>query len=549
MPPRRAVLVCLLGAAVTAGVLTGFAGSATAATTPGATPSAGPRTPADADQQLTTGMMPPSSPDAQAARSTAPTAPALSPRAATSYLNGIDIASYQHGTPITWSRVKASGTSFAVIKATESTTYTNSYEPGDVAGARAAGLRVGLYHFARPSLTNGSAPADAQAEADYFSRQVNAVAGAQLPPTLDLEVSGGLSKAQLTSWVAAFLTRVQSDTGRRPMIYTGPSFWNTNVGSTGFTSYPLWEAHYTTAANPQSFGGWSSWTLWQWTDGSYFSPGAVSGISGAVDRDRFRGSVAGLEAVESASNGVVAPFTGTATSTQYPNGTLVQLAGTPQVYVVAGRAPLYLSTWSGYPGAHHVRVLSSGQFYSLRSSPVDGTFLNSTQTGQVYQVIGQAPVYVMSWAPWHRTMPYANISQSTLDNAGAAGVWSHLRARPQDGTFLNSFETGAVYRIVGGAPTYVSSWSYFGGAQPYSQINERTIDLAATSTSVRGPMSHLLFRPADGSLVADPTTGAWYTTSGGRLVATSNSGQAFTSVGHSAVVNAGQPGVWSHLAR
>ncbi|HEY5335344.1 MAG TPA: hypothetical protein VIJ71_04915, partial [Mycobacteriales bacterium] len=113
MPPRRAVLVAVLGAVVTAGALTGFAGSAAAATAPvtTATPSAGPRTPADSSQQLTTGMMPASSPDAQAARESASTAGALSPRAATSYLDGIDIASYQHGTPITWSSVKASGTS------------------------------------------------------------------------------------------------------------------------------------------------------------------------------------------------------------------------------------------------------------------------------------------------------------------------------------------------------------------------------------------------------------------------------------------------------
>ncbi|HEX7354873.1 MAG TPA: GH25 family lysozyme [Mycobacteriales bacterium] len=550
MPPRHAVLAALLGAVVTAGLLTGLASPAAAAVTagPSVAPSAGPRTPADPSAQLTTGMMPPDSPDAQAARATAQNAPAPSPRAATAYLNGIDVASYQHATPITWSQVAASGQSFVVVKATESTTYTNPYEPGDVAGARQAGLRVGLYHFARPSLVNGSPAADAQAEADYFSRQVNAVGGAQLPPTLDLETSGGLSQSQLTAWTAAFLSRVQADTGRRPMIYTGPYFWNTYVGSTAFTSYPLWVAHYTTAANPQSFGGWSDWTIWQWTDGTYFSPGGVPGISGAVDRDRYRGTLGGLESVEAASNGVAWPFVGTATSAQFPDGTLISVAGSPEVYVIAGRAPLYLSTWAGYPGSHQVRVIPVLAFLSLRSSPVDGTFLNSVQSGQVYQVVGQAPLYVTSWAPYHRAMPYVNISQATLDNAGAGGVWSHLRFRPLDGTFLNAFETGAVYRVVGGAPTYVSSWSYFGGVQPYSQVSDAIIELAASSPAVPGPLSHLLFRPADGTAISDPVAGTWYTTAGGRLVPVTNTGQAFTSIGHTAVVNAGQPGVWAHLA-
>jgi GH25 family lysozyme M1 (1,4-beta-N-acetylmuramidase) len=464
----------------------------------------------------------------------------------------VDVASYQHpsGHAVSWSQVAASGQSFAVIKATESTTYTNPYEQGDVAGARQAGLRVGLYHFARPSLVNGSAPADAIAEADYFSHQVSAVTGAQLPPTLDLEVNGGLSVSQLTAWTSAFLTRVQTDTGRRPMIYTGPYFWNTSMGgSTAFTSYPLWEAHYTTASNPQAFGGWSGWTIWQWSDGAYASPDAVQGISGTVDRDRFAGTLSGLEAVESASDGVTAPFTGTASPSSIPDGSLVQLAGTSEVYVVAGTAPVYLDSWAGYPQPHSVRVLSAAQFYSLRSSPRDGTFLNVPRTGQVYETAGQAPVYVSSWQPFGGVQRYVNVGQGTVDQAGHAGEWSHLAAVPQDGTFLDSAEIGAVYRVVGGAPIYVSTWSYYGGPQPVVRINEAAIDHAVPGpAAASGAYRHLYQRPVDGSFVSDPTAATFFATDGGALSPVDDAGQPFTAVGDSAVLHAGQPGVWSHLA-
>ena len=46
---------------------------------------------------------------------------------------------------------------------------------------------------------------------------------------------------------------------------------------------------------------------------------------------------------------------------------------------------------------------------------------------------------------------------------GLTGITSGLYP---DGTFVQVNETGQVYRIAGGAPLYVSTWSAFGGAQP-----------------------------------------------------------------------------------
>jgi hypothetical protein len=109
---------------------------------------------------------------------------------------------------------------------------------------------------------------------------------------LDLEDDGGLSVPQLVAWTHAFLDELEVKTGVLPMIYSGPNFWATAMGgSTEFTRYPLWEAHYTTAAAPSPMGGWSSYTLWQFTDGnplaSHGAGAPVPGISGYVDQDRF----------------------------------------------------------------------------------------------------------------------------------------------------------------------------------------------------------------------------------------------------------------------
>jgi GH25 family lysozyme M1 (1,4-beta-N-acetylmuramidase) len=549
--PRRlslALLLCLSGTALATGalVLAGTPAGAAAL----ATASTGPHTPSDPAAQLSTSMMPASSPDAVAARAESSLAArsAVTAYATTSYLQGVDVADYQHpnGAAITWTSVRASGQSFAIVKATESTDYVNSYVTSDSAGARAAGLTVGLYHFARPTLTSGSPLPDAAAEADHFAAQVKAVGGAQLPPTLDLEVTGGLTPAQLAQWTGAFLTRVQSDTGRRPMIYTGPYFWDDDVASTAFSSYPLWEADYTTAAAPMTFGGWSGWSLWQYSDGSYGSPAAVPGISGDVDRSRFYSSTATLATFASSSTGNVAPFTGTASAASFPNGTLVQVAGSTEVYQIAGLAPIYLTTFNDVT-SRTVHQLSQAQFDTLRSSPVDGTWLCSHDTGQVYRVAGGAPLYITNFAPYAgKVPPLVSISQLDLTQAGQPGLWDHLLFRPVDGTFISTAETGAVYRIAGGAPVYVSSWSYFGGGQAAAAVNAATI-ASAGSTGGAGVFEHMNYLPTNGTDIADPTAGTYWTTTSGKLTPVSNAGQPFVVEGHTAIVYAGQAGVWSHL--
>jgi lysozyme len=105
-----------------------------------------------------------------------------------------------------------------------------------------------------------------------------------------VEVADGVSAAALVQGIQQWVQRVQNALGRDPMIYTGPSFWQTRTGNSSAFSQtlPLWIAHYTTG-KPTIPDNWPFQTFHQFTDS-----GRVNGVSGNVDMNRFNGDMAGL---------------------------------------------------------------------------------------------------------------------------------------------------------------------------------------------------------------------------------------------------------------
>jgi GH25 family lysozyme M1 (1,4-beta-N-acetylmuramidase) len=209
--------------------------------------------------------------------------PRPTPTPGPGYIEGIDISHWQ-GT-IDWVQVAAAGKRFAFMKASEDLDYVDPTYATNRAQAKANGLYVGAYHFARP----GTAADDAVAEADHFVDSALPKSG-ELLPVLDLETNGGLSVTELQAWVKAFMARVYDRTGLRAAIYVSPSFWSNSMGNTGWFAAngytTLWIAHWTTGPAPtlpaSNWGG-RGWTFWQYT-----SSGTVPGISGRVDLDRYR---------------------------------------------------------------------------------------------------------------------------------------------------------------------------------------------------------------------------------------------------------------------
>lgn len=195
-------------------------------------------------------------------------------------VEGVDVSHWQ-GT-IDWRAVRGAGIGFAFIKATEGGTFTDPAFAANWSAAGAAGVRRGAYHYFRPSV-------DAAAQAQNFLRVVQLGPG-DLPAVLDVETSEGVASDALIRAVRTWLETVERATGKRPIVYTYPDFWNRGVGGAVGT-YPLWIATYGRDA-PIVPAGWSEWTFWQ-----YSSTGRVPGIAGDVDLDRFAGGEARLAAL------------------------------------------------------------------------------------------------------------------------------------------------------------------------------------------------------------------------------------------------------------
>jgi GH25 family lysozyme M1 (1,4-beta-N-acetylmuramidase) len=265
------------------GLFASWTSESTAATTsPTATPKPTPTptpkpTPTPTPKPSATASASPD-PDATVAPTPTPTFPPT-----TSYWEGVDVSHWQ-GT-IDWAKVKTAGKRFAYLKASEDIDFIDNTYATNRAQAKAQGIKVGAYHFARPNTV----PGDAVAEANWFVKIAAPVSG-ELIPVLDLEVTGGLSTTQLQNWSKAFLDRVYTLTGVKGAIYVSPSFWTNNAGNwSGLASAGykvLWIAHWTTASQPTvpaNNWGSNSWTFWQYT-----SSGTVSGIGGRVDLDRYK---------------------------------------------------------------------------------------------------------------------------------------------------------------------------------------------------------------------------------------------------------------------
>jgi len=196
----------------------------------------------------------------------------------TTIQRGLDVSYYQ-GT-INWSSVKSAGKQFVFIRVSDGTGFVDPNFGTYWAGAKAVGLTVGAYQYFRPS-------GDPIAQADLMVNKIQAAgyASTDIPPVIDVETTEGLSASTVLSRVNSWLSRVQSRTGRQPVLYTSPGFWN-SIGAPQPTPLPyLWVANWGVSC-PTLPAPWGRLRFWQYTD-----TGTVSGVSGSVDLDEYNGSL------------------------------------------------------------------------------------------------------------------------------------------------------------------------------------------------------------------------------------------------------------------
>jgi len=216
---------------------------------------------------------------------------------------GIDVSAIQ-GSP-NWASVKGSGITYAWCKATEGFTFNDASFANNMVNAKAAGVLVGAYHYARPD--NQVGVAGAQQEAEHFWGIVSNYikgGGSYMVPVLDIETGltgAGYTRATLSQWVNAWCVAVTNRAFTngivlKPLVYTYVDYASTWLDNT-VTNWPLWIAQYPgSPPDPQtaSPSGTSPWAASNWQFWQYSSTGTVPGISGNCDRDVFNGTSNGL---------------------------------------------------------------------------------------------------------------------------------------------------------------------------------------------------------------------------------------------------------------
>ena len=173
------------------------------------------------------------------------------------------------------------------------------------------------------------------------------------------------------------------------------------------------------------------------------------------------------------------------------DGTFIAAGG--HVYRIAGGAPLYVSTWNAFGGAKSCVTVDGWVIANitnpaahLNARPSNGTLISSTATGRVYIMAGGAPIYVSSWAAIGGSRASVGIDQWDLDNI--TNPMAHLNARPSNGTCISSSADGRCYVIAGGAPIYISNWAAIGGAKPASASTSGRSTTGRTPTRTSTPI-------------------------------------------------------------
>ena len=189
----------------------------------------------------------------------------------------VDIS--HHNGNVNLQLAKADGIVGVIHKATQGTTMADPMYQTNRTQALNEGLLWGAYHFG----TGG----DGAAQAQFFLNVVGTFDNTLL--VLDFEQNTDGASMSLAD-ARAFVTEVNQMTGRFPGFYSG-SYIKQLLGSAKdqvLAQCWLWLPEYgPTAVVPAN---WSTWTMWQYTDGNFGpQPHSVNGI-GNCDRDKFNGT-------------------------------------------------------------------------------------------------------------------------------------------------------------------------------------------------------------------------------------------------------------------
>lgn len=185
---------------------------------------------------------------------------------------GIDISEFQG--EIDFEEVRRSGIEAVYIRV-GSGEYTDEYFAENYERAKAAGLKIGFYHYVTARSVE-----EGRRQARFFA----SLAAGREPDmrlAMDFEYFGSLSVSQINAISEAYLDELTALTKREAVIYSDLSNARNIFSRALAEKYPLWAAQYG-ADEPSANGKWREWVGFQYTD-----EGRVGGIYGNVDRNIF----------------------------------------------------------------------------------------------------------------------------------------------------------------------------------------------------------------------------------------------------------------------
>jgi lysozyme len=200
---------------------------------------------------------------------------------------GIDVSHYQGD--VNWLTVASSEVQFAFAKASEGTSSDDRFAK-NWQGMQAAGLYRGAYHFGHPGT-------DPETQAVHFASLVGPLGFRDLPPVLDLEQADGHKAQDVLAWARTFLSKAEQLFGRKLIVYTG-AFWRDTLANPApddfFSARALWLAGYAPETKLIVPKTWSSWTFWQYSEGTLNGPAKIAGVT-PCDQSWFDGDTTALD--------------------------------------------------------------------------------------------------------------------------------------------------------------------------------------------------------------------------------------------------------------
>lgn len=194
-------------------------------------------------------------------------------------MNGIDISHHQGSIDFKKVAADSQKIEFVIIKASQGVGFIDPEVGFNSNKAKAAGLRIGYYHFA--SLNSTDVVKDSTDEANYFLGVIKSLPLPDLPLILDIETNDKkLSPPDVFLWIQTFLNVLKVNGHPDVVLYSYTPFLNDNLPSNhSFGNIKLWIAGYQKKVKIPK--GWANYWLWQYTD-----KGKVNGINSNVDMNK-----------------------------------------------------------------------------------------------------------------------------------------------------------------------------------------------------------------------------------------------------------------------